>query len=204
MIKARVLLVDDDGIALLVHNKMLEKHAEIVTATNANEALEIIKRDNTFAVIVSDQYMPEMNGAELLQIVGTIAPNMVRIMITGFADLDVAMQAVNLGNVFRFLVKPCCKEDLVLAVVDGINKYRHNAGEIPSQTTPTEQLAEQLTEREREVLRLLGNGFTSGEIALTMGITIGTVKTHVHHIFGKLEVNNRIKAVARAKSIGII
>jgi DNA-binding NarL/FixJ family response regulator len=201
MIKARVLLVDDDGIALLVHNKMLEKHAEIITATNANEALEIIKKDKSFAVIVSDQYMPEMNGAELLQIVGTIAPNMVRIMITGFADLDVAMQAVNLGNVFRFLVKPCCKEDLVLAVVDGINKYRQNVGEI---INPRTMLTEQLTEREREVLRLLGNGFTSGEISLEMGITIGTVKTHVHHIFGKLEVNNRIKAVARAKSLGII
>jgi DNA-binding NarL/FixJ family response regulator len=203
MIKARVLLVDDDGIALLVHNKMLEKHAEIVTATNANEALEIIKKDGSFAVIVSDQYMPEMNGAELLQIVGSIAPNMVRIMITGFADLEVAMQAVNLGNVFRFLVKPCSKEDLVLAVVDGINKYRQNVGEISSKTMPTE-LAEQLTERETEVLRLLGNGFTSGEISLAMGITIGTVKTHVHHIFGKLSVNSRIKAVARGKSLGII
>ena len=203
MIKARVLLVDDDGIALLVHNKMLENHAEIVTATNANEALEIIKKDKSFAVIVSDQYMPEMNGAELLKIVGTIAPSMVRIMITGFADLDVAMQAVNLGNVFRFLVKPCCKENLVLAVVDGINKYRQNVGEIPPKTTPL-KLTEQLTEREREVLRLLGNGFTSGEISLEMGITIGTVKTHVHHIFGKLEVNNRIKAVARAKSLGMI
>ncbi len=203
MLKARVLLVDDDGIALLVHNKMLENHAEIVTATNANEALEIIKNDKSFAVIVSDQYMPEMNGAELLKIVGTIAPSMVRIMITGFADLDVAMQAVNLGNVFRFLVKPCCKENLVLAVVDGINKYQQNVGGI-SLKTPLKQLTEQLTEREREVLRLLGNGLTSGEISLEMGITIGTVKTHVHHIFGKLEVNNRIKAVARAKSLGMI
>ncbi|MDF2634552.1 MAG: two component transcriptional regulator, LuxR family [Pelosinus sp.] len=200
MIKAKVLLVDDDGIALLVHNKMLEKHAQVVTATNANEALEIIKKDKSFAVIVSDQYMPEMNGAELLQHVTTMAPNMVRIMITGFADLAVAMQAVNLGNVFRFLVKPCCKEDLVLAVVDGINKYRQDTGQIPPKT----MLTEQLTEREREVLRLLGDGFTSGEISLAMGITIGTVKTHVHHIFGKLEVNNRIKAVAKAKSMGII
>ncbi len=200
MIKAKVLLVDDDGIALLVHNKMLEKHAQVVTATNANEASEIIKKDKSFAVIVSDQYMPEMNGAELLQHVTTMAPNMVRIMITGFADLAVAMQAVNLGNVFRILVKPCCKEDLVLAVVDGINKYRQDTGQIPPKT----MLTEQLTEREREVLRLLGDGFTSGEISLAMGITIGTVKTHVHHIFGKLEVNNRIKAVAKAKSMGII
>lgn len=107
MRKEKVLLVDDDGIALLVHSKMLEKHAEVVTAANANEALELIKKDKAFAVIISDQYMPDMNGAELLQIVGTMAPNIVRIMITGFADLDVAMQAVNLGNVFRFLVKPC-------------------------------------------------------------------------------------------------
>jgi DNA-binding NarL/FixJ family response regulator len=200
MRKARILLVDDDGIALLVHNKMLEEHAQVVTASNANEALEIIKKDKSFAVIVSDQYMPEMNGAELLKIVRTMAPTMVRIMITGYADLGVAMQAVNLGNVFRFLVKPCCKEDLVLAVVDGIAKYRQDAGEALEQSA----LTEQLTEREREVLRLLGGGFTSGEISLEMGITIGTVKTHVHHIFGKLEVNSRIKAVARAKNLGII
>ncbi len=200
MRKARILLVDDDGIALLVHNKMLEEHAQVITASNANEALEIIKKDKSFAVIVSDQYMPEMNGAELLKIVRTMAPAMVRIMITGYADLGVAMQAVNLGNVFRFLVKPCCKEDLVLAVVDGIAKYRQDAGEAIEQPA----LTEQLTEREREVLRLLGGGFTSGEISLEMGITIGTVKTHVHHIFGKLEVNSRIKAVARAKNLGII
>ncbi|SFL84980.1 response regulator transcription factor [Pelosinus propionicus] len=200
MRKERVLLVDDDGIALLVHSKMLEQHAEVVTAGNANEALEIIKKDKTFAVIISDQYMPDMNGAELLQIVGVMVPNMVRIMITGFADLDVAMQAVNLGNVFRFLVKPCCQEDLVLALAAGLDKYRQSAGEA-SQETP---LTEPLTEREREVLRLLGIGFTSGEIALAMGITIGTVKTHVHHIFGKLAVNNRIKAVAKAKSMGLI
>ncbi len=200
MRKERVLLVDDDGIALLVHSKMLEQHAEIVTAANANEALEIIKKDKAFAVIISDQYMPDMNGAELLQIVGVMVPNMVRIMITGFADLDVAMQAVNLGNVFRFLVKPCCQEDLVLALAAGLDKYRQAIGEIPQETA----LTEPLTEREREVLRLLGIGFTSGEIALAMGITIGTVKTHVHHIFGKLAVNNRIKAVAKAKSMGLI
>jgi len=201
MRKERVLLVDDDGIALLVHSKMLEQHAEIVTAANANEALEIIKKDKAFAVIISDQYMPDMNGAELLQIVGVMVPNMVRIMITGFADLDVAMQAVNLGNVFRFLVKPCCQEDLVLALAAGLDKYRQSTGETSQEEAA---LTEPLTEREREVLRLLGIGFTSGEIALAMGITIGTVKTHVHHIFGKLAVNNRIKAVAKAKSIGLI
>jgi DNA-binding NarL/FixJ family response regulator len=145
--------------------------------------------------------MPDMNGAELLQIVGVMVPNMVRIMITGFADLDVAMQAVNLGNVFRFLVKPCCQEDLVLALAAGLDKYRQSTGETSQEETA---LTEPLTEREREVLRLLGIGFTSGEIALAMGITIGTVKTHVHHIFGKLAVNNRIKAVAKAKSIGLI
>ncbi len=200
MRKERVLLVDDDGIALLVHSKMLEQHAEIVTAANANEALEIIKKDKAFAVIISDQYMPDMNGAELLQIVGVMVPNMVRIMITGFADLDVAMQAVNLGNVFRFLVKPCCQEDLVLALAAGLDKYRQSVGEISQEAA----LTEPLTEREREVLRLLGIGFTSGEIALAMGITIGTVKTHVHHIFGKLAVNNRIKAVAKAKNMGLI
>ncbi len=201
MRKERVLLVDDDGIALLVHSKMLEQHADIVTAANANEALEIIKKDKSFAVIISDQYMPDMNGAELLQIVGVMVPNMIRIMITGFADLDVAMQAVNLGNVFRFLVKPCCQEDLVLALAAGLDKYRQSTGETSQEETA---LTEPLTEREREVLRLLGIGFTSGEIALAMGITIGTVKTHVHHIFGKLAVNNRIKAVAKAKSIGLI
>ena len=184
MRKEKVLLVDDDGIALLVHSKMLEKHAEVVTAANANEALELIKRDKAFAVIISDQYMPDMNGAELLQIVGTMAPNIVRIMITGFADLDVAMQAVNLGNVFRFLVKPCCQEDLVLALVDGLQKYRQDAGEIPLDHV----LTEPLTEREKEVLRLLGAGFTSGEIALAMGITIGTVNSYheCHIVFNTL------------------
>lgn len=200
MRKVKVLLVDDDKVALLLHKRILSDYFEVVTALNAVTALRYIKWDKSIAVVVSDQCMPEMSGVDFLQIVCNVAPDIVRIMITGFADLDVAIQAVNVGNVYRFLEKPCDDDSLVAAVMDGIEQYRQVTGE----SAMEEALIEPLTEREMEVLRILSCGLSNREIAVNMGVTVGTVKTHINNIFGKLGVNTRTKAVAMAKKIGII
>jgi sigma-B regulation protein RsbU (phosphoserine phosphatase) len=75
-------------------------------------------------VVVTDYCMPEMNGIEFLSQVRRISPDAVRMLLTGSADLEAAIQAVNQGHIFRFLTKPCASEDLLKALAAGIQEYR--------------------------------------------------------------------------------
>lgn len=100
-----VLFVDDEPQILVTLAAAFNKDYNVFTATNAAAAIEIVKK-NKINVIVSDQRMPEITGIELLQQVKTISPNSMRILLTGYADLDAIIGAVNVGDVFRFVNKP--------------------------------------------------------------------------------------------------
>lgn len=120
----KILLVDDDPNILRGYKRQLRKRFQIETAAGGQEALEAIAADGPFAVIVSDMQMPGMNGAQLLTTARQAAPGSVRIMLTGNADQKTAMDAVNNGNIFRFLTKPCSPEALTNALEAGIEQYR--------------------------------------------------------------------------------
>jgi sigma-B regulation protein RsbU (phosphoserine phosphatase) len=90
------------------------------------DGLEAIRRSGPFSVVVTDYCMPEMNGIEFLTRVREVAPESVRMLLTGSADLGAAIQAVNQGNIFRFLTKPCSQEDLIEALLTGIKEYRQS------------------------------------------------------------------------------
>lgn len=200
MIKPKILVVDDDTVSLLFYENTLSPHFNVLTAFNAHQALEYINTEKSIAVVLSDYMMPELNGVELLKIVRTKLPSTMRILITGYADLNVAIQAVNVGNVCKFLIKPCEKELLLSAVNDAAKMYN----KILVSSEQNCNLIEPLTDREIEVLVLLYRGLTNKEISESMGVSLGTVKTHVNNILGKLSVSSRIKAVVKAKSIGIL
>ena len=119
-----VLLVDDDPNILQGFKRHLRKHFRVDTALGAKEALEVVAQHGPFAVIVSDMQMPEMNGIQLLHRVREMAPDTVRMMLTGNADQKTAMDAVNDGRIFRFLTKPCSPEHLRLALEAGVEQYR--------------------------------------------------------------------------------
>ncbi len=120
----RVLLVDDEQSILDGYRRNLRKQFAIDTAVRPADALEMIDTAGPFAVVVSDLQMPEMNGIEFLARVRAIAPDTDRMMHTGQADLDVSIAAVNTGNVFRFLTKPCDPERLGSALTAGLDQYR--------------------------------------------------------------------------------
>ena len=120
----RVLIVDDDENLLATCRTTLRKQFTLETALGADEALDTIEHDEPYAVIVSDMRMPGMDGLQLLQAVQTRSPDSVRMMLTGNADLDTAIRAVNDGNVFRFITKPCPTADLVKVLESGIRQYR--------------------------------------------------------------------------------
>lgn len=111
--KYAVLYVDDEEMALKYFEKTFGGEFRILTATNANEGLKIIEaRGDEIGVLLTDQRMPGQKGVQLLERARQIRPKIVRMMITAFADFGVTVDAVNLGNVFRYVSKPLQVEDM--------------------------------------------------------------------------------------------
>jgi DNA-binding NtrC family response regulator len=123
----QILFVDDDRRALDGYRRLLRRVFEIETAASGIQGLATIQVLGPFAVVVSDMRMTGMNGAEFLARVRELAPETVRILLTGCKDLDLAIEAVNDGQIFRYLNKPCGKDELVSAVRLGLAKYQSNA-----------------------------------------------------------------------------
>lgn len=120
----RVLLVDDDPNVLSGYRRLLRRQFEIETAENGPAGLQALLEQGPFAVVVSDMRMPGMDGIAFLGEVRTHAPESVRMMLTGNADLQTCIDAVNEGNIFRFLTKPCTPEDMARALAAGVEQYR--------------------------------------------------------------------------------
>ena len=122
--KNKVLLVDDDPDLLATFSRLFRKQFHIDTALAAGEGLKAVAKSGPYAVIVSDMRMPGMDGIQFLSRVKEVVPDSVRIMLTGNADQETAVQAVNEGSIFRFLSKPCSPESFSNALLAGIDQYR--------------------------------------------------------------------------------
>lgn len=108
-----ILYVDDEEMALKYFEKTFGGEFRIITATNANDGLKLIEsRGDEIGVLLTDQRMPGQKGVQLLERARQIRPKIVRMMITAFADFGVTVDAVNLGNVFRYVSKPLQVEDM--------------------------------------------------------------------------------------------
>ena len=120
----KILCVDDDPNILQAFRRQLRKQFHIETALSGAEGLEVITSDGPFAVIVSDMRMPGMDGIQFLTAASERAPESVRIMLTGNADQQTAINAVNEGNIFRFLTKPCPPDTLAKTLAAGVRQYQ--------------------------------------------------------------------------------
>jgi response regulator RpfG family c-di-GMP phosphodiesterase len=120
----KILFVDDEPNVLESIQRQLRKRFEVATAEGGNEALRILKEQGPFAVIVSDMRMPQMNGIELLTQAKDLYPDMVRLMLTGNADQETAMEAVNTGQIFRFLTKPCPQPTFITSLALALRQHR--------------------------------------------------------------------------------
>jgi response regulator RpfG family c-di-GMP phosphodiesterase len=119
----KVLFVDDEPVLLQGYQRLLHREFEVATAVGGAAALTIIQHLGPFAVVLSDMRMPEMDGIEFLLKVKTLAPDTVRIMLTGASELQTAIDAVNEGNIFRFLSKPSNKEILVKVLTEALAQH---------------------------------------------------------------------------------
>ena len=127
-ISRKILFVDDEENVLSGLNRQFRKKFDLETALGGQKALDVMNRCGPFAVVVSDLRMAGMDGMTFLRQVRKLSPDTVCVMLTGFADLDVAVEAVNEGRIFRFLNKPCPYEVLLETLNEGLDHYKRQMG----------------------------------------------------------------------------
>lgn len=119
----KVLFVDDEKNILDSYRASLRKRFRVDTALGPEEGLKKIKESGPYAIVVSDLKMPKMDGITFLNKVHEISPDTIRIMLTGHADLDSAIAAVNEGAVFRFLTKPSPIDEMIRTLNVAMKQY---------------------------------------------------------------------------------
>lgn len=119
----RILVVDDEGIVLVALREILLREGyHVLTHSNPLEALESLKRE-TFSVILTDQQMPILTGLEFLSQAKLLQPDATRILITAVLSLDMVIDAINKGEIYRFIVKPWLREELLATVKSAVSRY---------------------------------------------------------------------------------
>jgi response regulator RpfG family c-di-GMP phosphodiesterase len=120
-----ILCVDDEEHILQALVRLFRNEQfQVLTATSAREGLAILKQKVNIGLILSDQRMPEMSGIEFLQKAAAIAPDASRMILTGYADMNTAIQAINQSGADRFQIKPWVDEELLQVVQNGMQQYR--------------------------------------------------------------------------------
>jgi ActR/RegA family two-component response regulator len=120
----QILFVDDEPKILQALERQLNTKFHMQTAQGPEQGLDSVRKNGPFAVVVSDFRMPGMNGIQFLTEVKHANPDTIRVMLTGQADLNTAISAVNEGSIFRFLTKPCPTEVLTAALDSAIEQHR--------------------------------------------------------------------------------
>ena len=120
----KILLVDDDSNILDGYRRSLSNEFLMETALGGTEALALATDKGPYAVVISDMRMPGMDGIQLLSQIKAISPDTIRVMLTGNADTETAINAINEGSIFRFLNKPCSKEVMARTITAALVQYR--------------------------------------------------------------------------------
>ena len=119
-----VLFIDDEVQNLVSFKAAFRRiYDEVFTAESAAEGLKILKENPAIKVILSDQRMPEMTGTEFFASILNDYPEVIRILITGYSDISVVVDAINLGQVYRYLIKPWDEMMIKIAVDNAIELF---------------------------------------------------------------------------------
>src|SRR2546427_5124953 len=155
--KHTLLVVDDEpDVCDSVHD-LLRRQFRVLKAKSAAEGIEIM-RQNEVHIIMTDQRMPQITGVEFLNKVRLGHPQAVRMLFTGYADVEAVIAAINQGHIFQFLKKPWRPEELIAAVREAAAEYNRlitQAEEIGRLRDEIQQLHNRVTALEQEVRRLL-------------------------------------------------
>lgn len=122
--KHTILIVDDEVNNLQFLKRTLRKDYTILTATNGQEALDVVEKEGqNISLIISDQRMPTMTGTEFLSKITDEHPYIIKMLLTGYADIDAMIDGVNKCNLFQYISKPINPTDLEIIIKDGIEAY---------------------------------------------------------------------------------
>ena len=124
----RILIVSDDSRLLERHKGLLADDFTVETASGGTRALATMQMFGPFAVIFAEMRMSGQNGVEFLARARELAPDIVGILLTGLRDHNQAVRAVKQSQAFHYLVKPCGKNELLIAARLGVARYRTNMG----------------------------------------------------------------------------
>ncbi len=121
--KPKLLVVDDEPDNLDLLYRTFHREYTVLRADNGPAALEILAKEGDVAVIISDQRMPLMSGTEFLSLTATKYPDIIRIILTGYTDVEDLVEAINAGKVFKFVTKPWNSEDLKVVVRQAMDTH---------------------------------------------------------------------------------
>lgn len=121
----KILIVDDEPANLRVLERLFRDYYEVLVANSGADALELLTRHDV-AVLITDQRMPEMTGIELLKQTVSLRPRMVRIILTGYTDVEAMVEAINCGHVYRYVTKPWNNDELRLTVKRALEHFEMN------------------------------------------------------------------------------
>ncbi|MBI3824001.1 MAG: response regulator [Planctomycetes bacterium] len=154
--KHTLLVVDDEpDVGDSVHD-LLRREFNVLKARSAEEGLKLM-RDNEVHIIMTDQRMPKVTGVELLKSIRAGHPQAIRMLFTGYADIDSVIAAINQGHIFKFLKKPWQPNDLEEAVREAAAEYDRlveHAETMEKLRVELQHLRERITALEKEVQRL--------------------------------------------------
>ena len=149
----KLLIVDDESANLRLLERLFREDYFCLTASSGQEAMRLLDLHDV-AVIISDQRMPQMTGLELLKETANRRPHMVRILLTGYTDVEALVEAVNCGLVYMYVSKPWNNEDLKLRVSRSVKHYENNKLQ-HSLAANNERLTTRLGEMRLDIVRAL-------------------------------------------------
>jgi phosphoserine phosphatase RsbU/P len=120
----KILVIDDETANLQKLYRTFVHRYRVLSASSGREALELVHKNADITVIIVDQRMPDMTGVEFLCQTLDLLPHAIRIILTGFTDVDVLMEAINSCKVYRYIVKPWDPPDLLITVERGLEAHR--------------------------------------------------------------------------------
>jgi DNA-binding NarL/FixJ family response regulator len=210
----RVLVADDQSMVRAGFRRLLSDEPDIDVVAEADNGVEAVAKAERFApdVVLMDIRMPELDGIEATRRILAADPA-ARILILTTFDLDEYVYNALGAGASGFVLKDDPPEQLVAAIRtvaagDALlspsvtKRVIKQFSRLPSPTAPKE--LEELTEREQEIFRLIAEGLSNAQIGKELFISETTVKTHVTHIFQKLEVRDRVQAVILAYRMGLV
>lgn len=204
----RIAIVEDNKV---IRESLMEFiHADpecrcVCACATAEEALKVIPKHEP-EIVLMDIQLPNMSGIDCLAQLKQLLPSVHIIMVTVYEDTERIFKALRMGAC-GYLLKRCAPEELVAAIREvrqgGAPMSREIARKVIAsfqEPLATAMEVEDLTTREREILELVASGFPNKEIADRLGLTDGTVRWHLRHVYNKLHVRSRTEAALKFRS----